>query len=354
MRLLSAPLRSLGVRSIWIVRSLGAGIAIVGVVTGGIVGGTVGVVIAACGVIWAVSAEAYVRKAALIRLQRTSWVAGVEVAGTVVFGVAAAAGVAWPADAVAWVGAAFVAKHVLEAVACRGWHSAFAEHGEGLEHALHVWLTQVLAYGCANVDFVVVGVMLSSAAFSVYSLAFRIAAVITSQVSYAAQRVMLVEFGEAADEHERQAVYESRLRGLFTTGLLAMSGTMLLAPLFPWVLGSDWDAIVGCTVVLAIGIPWRMTLGITGTMTLGAGMARRLTGWEVIRLVLTVIGLVIGASFGFRSFVVAATVVAVATAYLLHVFATTATSTRVPKWLGVASIAAVALAVLCGGLVTAI
>jgi O-antigen/teichoic acid export membrane protein len=259
--------------------------------------------------------------------------------------------VARPAAAVLFVAVAFVLKHVTEAATSRGWRAAIGDDGETLRPALHVWLTQALAYACANVDFLVVGVMLSPAAFSVYSLAFRIAAVVTSQVSYAAQRVMLVEFGEAFDPPRRQQVYDERLRGLFTTGLIALAGTALIAPVFPVLLGSDWDALVGCIVVLAIGIPWRMVLGITGTMSIGAGIAARLTRWEFGRLALTVAGLVAGAAVGFPAFVSAATVVAVGTTYLSHVLSTRATSTRLPSWLAVASIIAGLAAVTASALV---
>ena len=186
MRVLSTAPQTVAVGTFRLVRLVNLCVAVVAAVAGLWLHDTLGLVVALSGAIWLMSAEAYVRKAALVRLGRVRRVAVSEGIGSTVFALVVVVAVVRPSVAVAWVGTVFILKHVVEALASRGTAGAFCADGEPIHRALHVWVTQLLAYGCANADFLIVGIVISSAAFSVYSLAFRIAAVVTSQVSYAA------------------------------------------------------------------------------------------------------------------------------------------------------------------------
>ncbi len=301
--------------------------------------------------IWGLSAEAFVRKAALLRLGHLQRVALIEVAGVAIFAAIIGLALLHPELAVVLTGAAFIAKHVAESLLCRRWRAVFGT-GATSTPILSVWLTQCLAYGCANIDYLLVGVLISSAAFSVYSLAFRIAALMTSQVTYAVQRVMLVDFGEGAGDDERQRHYAQRSRQLFLIGLTAALATIVVAPLFRLFLGSSWQGVAMVVVVLAVAIPWRMVLGVSGTLAIGAGHSPHLIRWETGRLVITASALAAAALIGFPAFVATSAIVAVVTTDALHGLA--ARRARIAVWQPMlwASALAIPIAAACAFFVT--
>lgn len=302
-------------------------------------------------VVWALSAEAFVRKACLIRLGATLRTAVLEVIGSSLVAISVA--FAWfsPGDALAWTVAGLAAKHLSESVFAFRWRRALGSEGDPRQ-VISVWFTQVLAYACANVDFVIVGAVVSSAAFSVYSLGFRASAVISSQVGYAVLRVMLVDFSEATTADDRQRVLDRRFRQLFSLGAASAIVSAAAALFLPFILGGQWRAIVGVVVVLAVGVPWRMTLSVVGSLALGAGESRRLVTWEVGRLAATVVLLAGAALVSFPAFVVASSVVAIlATCVEQHLVARL-TGLRTWRHLNLLSGLGVAVALASGVLVS--
>lgn len=295
------------------------------------------------GAIWLASGEAFIRKSALLRLGREGRVAASEIVASVVLVVLASAVAFAPEHAIALVGGALLAKHVVEVLAARGWGDAIADRGE--QRAGAVWWTQLAAYATANVDFLVVGIVVSSAAFSVYSLGFRVASLVTSQIAYAFGRLVLVDLARAEDRSSRQRVYDARIRLLFGIGVPAAAVAVGAAALVPVLLGASWRDSAWVIVLLAVATPWRMALGVTGALMISGGRAATLVRWEVVRLVATAAALVAAAQGGLWPFTGAVAAVMVVAATTLNRAATRAsglTEWRVPLLAGVPALAGIA------------
>lgn len=299
------------------------------------------------GAIWLASGEAFIRKSALLRLGRERRVAASEIVASLVL-VAVAAGVAVaPARAVALVGAALLAKHVVEVLAAGGWRAGLGEHGA--QRAGAVWWTQLAAYATANVDFVVIGIVVTSAAFSVYSLGFRVASLVTSQVAYAFGRLVLVDLARAEDREARQRVYDARVRLLFVVGVPAALVALGAAALVPVALGRQWEDSAWVIVLLAVATPWRMALGVTGALMVSGGHAATLVRWELVRLVATAAVLFAAAQGGLWTFTGAVAAVMIVATVVLNRASTRVSGLvewRVPLVLAVPALAGTAAVVL--------
>ncbi len=301
-------------------RLANSAIAATGLATGYAVGGSAGRIIAASGLIWATSAEAYVRKAGAIRDNHAGQAALAEVVGTTILLTAAVVGAIRPSSAVAVVAAGFVLKHTAEAALVRHWRGAFAtDEGASLRSDVGLlWGAQLLSFLAANVDYVTVGVLLSRPSFSVYVIGFRLANAVPAQISYVTGRISLVDFGRARDQAERQATYDRYVARLFGVGVAGAAVTLAVAPLLPVVLGSSWRPVSGVIAVLALGVPWRMVLSVASAMVLAGGQTKRSLRWEGTRLVLSTAVFAAAAAGGFPIFVVTVTLTWTAAALAYH------------------------------------
>lgn len=297
------------------VRITNLGLAVVGLAAAAVLSGSSADVAFATALIWPAAAEAYVRKSGALRQHAVRSVVLSEVVGSFALALGILAACAHPTSAMELLTAGLVAKSVLEAALARAWQSCFSTTGVPGDQ-LALWLAQVAAYAITNVDFLIVGVFLGGRAFSVYALAFRLSGALPSQLAYVAGRTASVDLASRPDD--QQAVYLRYLRPLFVSGALAMLLTALAAPLVPWVLGDDWSAITWVLVVLSVGVPWRMVLGVGGTLLIVARRSDLLLRTELCHLVLFAAALVLaaaGVGYGAAVGVVAAASVLAVLAY---------------------------------------
>lgn len=345
--IMSGRERAAGLDQVRRVRAVNALVAVVAIGCSAAFEGSVAAALPWVGAIWLTSGEAFIRKSALLRLGREGQVAASEIIASVVL-VGLAGVVAFVPDrAVALVGAGLTAKHVVEILAARRWRAGLAERGTG--RAGSVWWTQVTAYATANVDFLVVGLVVSAEAFSVYSLGFRVAALVTSQVAYAFGRLVLVDLGRAEDRSARQQVYDARIRLLFRVGFAAAALALAAAALLPVVLGRQWSDSAWVVIILAVAAPWRMVLGVTGALMVAAERAATLVRWEVGRLAATAGLLLLAAQGGLWPFTGAVAAITIAATAIYNRTATAETGLdewRVPRYLGLPGVALVALVVM--------
>lgn len=300
-------------RAVRRVRTINGGIALVGLAIALVLPEPVSVLVACGGLIWLTSAEAFVRKQSLIRQGRVSRAAGAEMTGSAV--VAAGIGIAlvFPEHATAIVGIALAGKHAAEATVARGWADVLASKGAS-SWEIWLWLTSILNFSIANVDYILVATFVSARTFAIYSLGYRLAALFVSQVSYVVNRVTLVDFGESHRKMRLAHAYQKRRRQMFVIGMAAGAVTALGAPLIPLLIGSQWRDSMVVVLALACAVPWRMCSGLGYSVMLAAGSARRATAWEASRLVAVIAILSLGGLFGLASFTFAAVVVAIGTA----------------------------------------
>jgi O-antigen/teichoic acid export membrane protein len=204
--------------------------------------------------------------------------------------------------ALAVVGGALVLKHVIEAVVARAGRTQFGP--DGVTPRLRTLCSsQVLAYALGNVDYVVVAVVLGATAFSIYSLAYRVAVAVPSVVAYVATRTAVSDFSTADGTEQRQVRYSKYVRPLFVIGSASAVAAIGIGAVLPSLLGSAWEAVAPTIAVLALAAPWRMIAGQAGALAIADGSERHLVRWEFTRLVLFAAAFVLAATAGFAAFV---------------------------------------------------
>lgn len=329
-------------RRLWAMRAVGSAATISGVVGGLLVGGEVGGLLAAAGILWLCSAEAFVRKSGAIRQGAVRSVAGGEILGSVVLAAAILVACARQDATLTLLVGGLIGKCVVEVVCAREWRQSFATDGVAGDQ-LALWVAQAVAYLVANVDFVVVGAILGDRSFAVYALAFRLSSALPSQLSYVAGRTASVDLATLPEL--RQQTYLRYIRPLFLAGLAASGITVALAPVVPQILGPGWGSLSWVLVVLAMATPWRMILGLAGTLLIVARRSSLLLGVELAHLVVLLGGLVVAASIGLAPFVAVAAISSVLAVLAYH---RVATGLEGLKWWGALLPSSAASVVLIG------
>lgn len=305
------------------------------------------VLVAAAGLLWGLSSVAYVRKAAALRAGASRRVAGAEMAGSAALLAAVVGGLVWSDAALVWLAGGLVSKHVVEGALVGSPRWALI----GDERAgdwVGLWGSQAVAYVIANIDFLLVGLLLSDRALAVYVLAFRVAGAIPSQVAFVAARIATVDLASSGPA-ERSASYVSYCRRLFFAGVVGSLATAAAAAPLERLLGGEWAGLGWCMVLLAIAGPWRIVLGLAGTLAIVSGAADRLLRWELLRLVVTGAVLAAAAAAGLGWLVAGVVVLAVGSVLVLHHLASDVA--RLSMWNGLVPAAvgtAAATAVLMG------
>ena len=332
-------------RALHVVRLANLAIAVAAALVAVALTGSSRLIVVFGGLLWLASAESYVRKSAAIKLGRARRVATAEVVSTGLFFLAVGIGLLEPDVAVGATGAGLLGKQLVEVALLREWRAAFGADGDRPELRA-LWGSQVLAYVIANVDYLVVGIVLSPAAFSVYVLSFRVANVLPAQVASVVGRVSLVEFAASTDATVRQDSYDRYVRRLFGAGVLGGLLTVFAAPLLPLALGESWDPARWIVVLLAFGVPWRLTLGLAGAMAVAAGARGRLLAWECVRLATSVLAFYVAARAGLAELAAGVTIVSVIAVLALHEAAGAASGVRPWRRLLPAALVTVVLAVI--------
>lgn len=322
---------------------VGVGALMVGLV----IGGLWGAVIVTSGLIWGLSAEAYIRGAGALRRGLARHTAVADVAASLfalvaVLALATGDGV----EVVLVTGLALAARHLIGAAMLRGWRADFSTLGERARPTTP-WISQLLAFATANVDYLVAGIFLGPQFLSIYLVALRLANAAPSQIANVTNRIAVADFAAASSE-SRQGLYS---RVAVRVGLIASAAalaTAAAAPLLPWLLGPSWSEVAPVAVVLATAVPARMLAGIAGALALATHAARLLIVVEVGRLAATAAALFAAALIGAPIFVVAASVVATGSTAVIHYAIARHAQVRTPAWMWPSTAACIALAVACG------
>ena len=330
-------------------RSVGVAMALLAGVLGLAIGSRPGLLILASGVIWFASSEAYVRKAAALKLGHARRVAVAEVSGATVFLVGVVV-VAATGGGAAWVGLLLVLKHLTEIALVRGWQPLFAHDGGHRPRSGPEWLSQIATYLVANVDYAIVAIVLGPSDLSIYVIAFRIAAAAPALLSGPITQTAFLDLSSA--ESDRQATYEHLVARAAKLGAVGTVLVLVAAPILPWVLGSPWQPVRALLVVLALAVPWRLLLGLTVAEGLTAGAGHRVVRWEAVRF--AVIGglVLVGVQGGLEWAGVAVTVGTVASIAWEHRRASAVAGLVPDRRFLPASAAVVVAAVALGALLT--
>jgi len=301
-------------------------------------------VVGASGFLWLATAEGTIARSALIARMRLRRLVVAEVGGAV-----AAVGIV-----VVWGHGGTVAAALVAALAIR--HLAMHLLGRASLRACldrtsvgdavgYVLAAQVLAYVIANVDYVVAASFIGPSGLGIYVLGFRAANVLPAQLASGLSPVMLTELAAATDPTDR---YHWLLRRLMGIGLLAAIATAAAAPALPKLLGERWTTSSWVVLALATAVPFRMSLGLAGSLALARRLETRLLRWELWRLGITTFVLGCAAQFGLRPFVLAVSVLTIGSHVGLHRAACRAVGLERPR-VGANVIAVVCACVIVGG-----
>ncbi len=323
-------------------------IALTCVLVGIIVGEDVGAVIATGGVIWATSAEAYVRSSGALRRGQASRIAKADSSGMVIAALAIFI-LANGSSIILVTGCALAAKQVIASLWFFDWRDDFSSTGQR-PRPLATWTTQGLAFATANVDYLIGGLLLGPEFLSVYLVAFRLSNAAPSQVAAVTSRVAVADLA-AESGAARGPVYSRLMLGVGAVGLLAAVGTALLAPLLPLILGDSWKAVAPVAVVLAAAVPARLLMGIAGALMLSINRVKSLAILESGRLIGTAGLLIVGGLVGEAGFVVASAASVIVGSAILHRVGTSKARLGMPRWLVLSSAVLLCVAGACGMLI---
>jgi O-antigen/teichoic acid export membrane protein len=340
----TGPGEQIAVSSLSRLRRLSVVVSFVGLLVGVVLGGTTGIVLGCGGVIWGLSAEAYVRKSAAIRLGASREVAFAEIIGAVA--VLAGVMLVWRLDlSIGWFALALIVKHLAEIVGVRTWRPCFGASGDQARSGPE-WVSQVLTYGVANVDYLVVVLLLTPAELSSYVVAFRMASALPALVGGPITNTAFVELADAAAS-DRPAARRRVVRRARLVGIAGAVGVLLLAPVLAIFLGSAWAGTGWLVAILAPAVPFRMLLGAAVANAITLGGARSVVVWEFGRLVAVGLAAAIGGVFGVvpaAALVSAATIVSLTVVHRLSVRLSKEASN--PSEWGAAAVAVLAVVVL--------
>lgn len=291
---------------------LNAVVALLSVMVGLRIGGDVGIVVAIAGLALFTGPIVFVGRATLQWSGHTKRLSMGEGAGAAAFLLATVAFV-HDAEDLLLFGGICVGKHLVE-MAVQGWPSSVFEADGSTVRATGVWASQIVTYLAANVDYLLVGVLLGEAALSIYAIGFRLASAFSSVVAAPLTRTWFVDF---ANSERMQEQHDRLLRQIAVFGVLGVVGTFVVAGALPTILGSGWEQTRSVTAVLGIALPWRLLLGPVVALGLTKGRARRVVGWEVVRTVGLIAAIVVGSSsvFDVAGAVAAATILTIGWSY---------------------------------------
>jgi O-antigen/teichoic acid export membrane protein len=286
-----------------------------GTLVGLTLGGVPGATIVSGSWVWALSAEAYVRKSAALRGHRHREVAVAEITGAVLL--ASVVGLIWALDlSIGWFGLGLVAKHAIEIVAIRDWEGIFSRGGAPPRSGAE-WLGQVSSYAVANVDYLIVGLVLAPSELSTYLIAFRVASAFPALLANPITNTAFVELAEASPA-DRVMIRRGILRRAFLLGLTGAGMVMLLAPLVPQILGSAWSGTGWLVAILAPAVPFRLLLGTAVASAITIGAANRLVVWELGRFIALGATAFLGATFGLVAATAAVSIMTVLSITAVH------------------------------------
>jgi len=243
----------------------------------------------AIGAIWAVGTRSTVSKAAALR----GGAGRLRVAKGELLGAACAAvlilSFGFGDSATSAVGVALCAKSGMEIWFTRNQLGEWASRaGTVAPPPLSMVAGQVTSYASSNVDYLLVAGTQGAAAFSIYSLAFRITSAAPAVLGVVLNRLLLADLATSPSPKDS---YVHRRRNLMTVGAVAAGLTVAASPALPLILGPEWRAGVPVLAFLAVSIPWRTVIGTATVLMIYDGRESDLLHLELKRLLLTVVAL---------------------------------------------------------------
>jgi PST family polysaccharide transporter len=301
-------------------------------------------VVAGAGLLWFAAAEASIGRSALIMRRQMRRLVLAEVGGAVIavalFGLFGRSGAA-----AAMLLSALLVRQAALYVAARPLLHEVLDRTSAADAVAQLLGTQVLAYVIANIDYVLAGPILGTTAFGRYVLGYRAANVVPAQLSSAITPVALTELVDRSSAPER---YQRLYRLIMLLGFAGSLLTVAVSPVLPVVIGERWTYSAWIVAALAFAVPFRLSLGLAGSMALSQGLEARLIRWELIRLVATATALGGAAMIGLRAFVAAVALVAIASHAGLHRAVCTRLGLAPPPVLVHLAAAACSVAVVAG------
>jgi O-antigen/teichoic acid export membrane protein len=247
----------------------------------------------AAGLLWSLSGEAYLRKAVALRADRITRVVTAEISGA-----ALCIAVAIPGTAAGWtsaLGAALVAKHVLELSILMHLRARPAVGRSSAQWS--VFGGQAMTFVASNVDYLVVGLLLSSSSFSIYVIAFRL---VSALLALSGQAITQDTFVRLATS--KRSRWQSEFRATQRTALAVGVVGAVVGACGGWVgqfvLGASWADLGWTASALALAVPARFLVGPSIAVLVSSGHPGAVVRAEGLRALSTASAAALGSMAG--------------------------------------------------------
>lgn len=172
---------------------------------------------------------------------------------------------------------------------------------------VHVTGTQMLFFFNRNIDTLLIGRVLGTAALGAYNIAYQLMMLPLNQVAGIVADVLLPAFARL--QHDHAALRESWLRAVRLTAVLVapmMIGMVVIAPLaVPVVLGDQWLAVIPVVQALAwVGLHQSLQRYNSGVLQ-AVDRTRPLLRFSIVSCVVSVVAFVAGLPWGITGVAVA-------------------------------------------------
>ncbi|MFF5084497.1 lipopolysaccharide biosynthesis protein [Actinoplanes sp. NPDC000266] len=212
-----------------------------------------------------------------------------------------------------------------------GWDREAAGHV--LRGGLPIAGTLLLAVGLMNLDYIVVGRLMSPEALGLYLMAFNLSSWPVSILSVAVARVSVPAFARLQDNLPalRSAFSRSLTLMLIPTSLVVAGLAVYALPATRVVYGSEWSGAAAALTFLAVLGGLRVAMQLAADLLTAVGKARLNMYIQAAWIVALLPALIIGVSHGgIRGAGIAHLIVALAVAIPLHLAAVA--TVPVPWW----------------------
>jgi len=187
---------------------------------------------------------------------------------------------------------------------------SFTHFKELFNFGVNVMGSRILNYIESNVDYIIIGKMLSTLAFGYYSFAYNLVLFPLRKVSMIVTRVVFPAFSIIQDDNETlKKGYLKIVRYISLITFPMLSGLFIVAPEFITVVyGTKWAPIILPLQILCLKGALHSIGHIVGTILLSKGRADIQFKWNIFTAIVLSIAVIIGVQYGIVGVAVAVTI----------------------------------------------
>jgi len=188
---------------------------------------------------------------------------------------------------------------------------------------INVTGSRLLNYTQSNIDYLVIGKLLGALDLGYYTLAYSIITFPLRRISWVITRVTFPTFSIIQDDNAKlREGYLKVIRYISLVTFPMIAGLFIISPEFVTVvLGEKWSPIVLILQILCIAGAIKSVGTTTGSILLSKGRADIEFKWNIFRIIILTVAILIGANYGIVGVAVAVTVVSFSLFWIIQMIA---------------------------------